>query len=85
MFCGAPVIAYRRGSMSELIVNEKTGFLVDSLDEAIEVLQDLESLDRSTCHRWAKSMFTQKIMAKNYATIFRNILEGKLIDEGAVV
>ncbi len=78
MFCGTPVIAFRRGSMPEIIVNQKTGFLVDNLDEAVEVTQDLESLNRADCHKWVKSKFTQKIMVKKYAAIFRRILEGKL-------
>jgi len=35
MLCGTPVIAFNRGSMPELIVHKKTGFLVDSVDEAV--------------------------------------------------
>ena len=42
MYCGTPVVAYRRGSMSELILHGKTGFLVNNEDEAVEVLEDSE-------------------------------------------
>ncbi len=46
MFCGTPVIAFKKGSMSELILNSKTGFLVNSIDEAVERISDIPKINR---------------------------------------
>ena len=40
MMCGTPVIAFNRGAMKELIVDGKTGFLVDDIKEAIDAVDD---------------------------------------------
>ena len=46
MLCGTPVIAFNRGSMPELIKNEKTGFLVNTTDEAVEAVSQLPRIKR---------------------------------------
>jgi glycosyltransferase involved in cell wall biosynthesis len=49
MACGTPVIAINRGSMPELIEDGVTGFLVDSIDEAIAAVGRLGEIDRAAC------------------------------------
>ena len=49
MACGTPVIAYRRGSMPELIDDGVTGFLVDSFDEAVAAIDRIGDIDRAAC------------------------------------
>src|SRR5690606_37782194 len=60
MLCGTPVIAYDKGSMPELILPGKTGFLVNNVDDAVDALQQLVSIYRMDCHLWAKSQFSQE-------------------------
>jgi glycosyltransferase involved in cell wall biosynthesis len=48
MACGTPVIAWRCGSVSEIIEHGKTGFIVDSEDEAVRAVCKLDQLDRRT-------------------------------------
>ena len=74
MLCGTPVIAFDRGSMPELILPGKTGFLVNTVDEAIESLQDLDSIQRIDCHQWAKSQFSQEKMVQEYLKAYRLII-----------
>ncbi|MDY7027384.1 MAG: glycosyltransferase family 4 protein, partial [Spirochaetota bacterium] len=78
MLCGTPVIAFRRGSMPELIRESETGFLVTSIEEAVEKVKDLsktpELIDRRKCHTWAKSMFTVDTMIHAYLEVYKKIL-----------
>ena len=74
MACGTPVIAYRRGSMPELIEDGVTGFLVDTLDEAIEAIDRVGEIDRAACRRHVQRHFTVDRMADRYLDLYRGIL-----------
>jgi glycosyltransferase involved in cell wall biosynthesis len=70
MFCGTPVIAFRRGSMPELIKDGETGFLVSGVDEAVEKVNALQGLSRDFCREHAGAMFSLKKMAEGYAKVY---------------
>jgi len=74
MFCGTPVIAFRRGSMPELIDDGKTGFLVQSVNEAAEKTREIKNLSRVYCHQWAKERFTMDKMVADYLQVYETIL-----------
>jgi glycosyltransferase involved in cell wall biosynthesis len=74
MCCGTPVIAFNRGSMPELIVHEKTGFLVRSLTEAEAAVSKLSNIDRSYCREWACSSFSAEKMTDDYLKIYNRII-----------
>ena len=76
MACGTPVIAYRRGSMPELIHNGVNGFLVDGLDEAVAALGKLDELERKACRADAEDRFSSTRMVAAYATVYDHILRG---------
>ena len=76
MACGTPVIAYRRGSMPELIEHGRTGFLVDGFDEAVEAIGRLGEIDRAECRRAVEERFTVERMADQYLALYRDILAG---------
>ena len=75
MLCGTPVIAFNRGSMPELIQDQKTGFLVDTVDEAVNVIANLSSINRKACYEWAKSRFSAEKMVSDYYRLYKEILE----------
>src|SRR5262249_54841174 len=66
MACGAPVIAWRNGSVPELIDDGVTGFIVDSVDEAVQAVERVRSLSREQCRRVAMQRFTAARMARDY-------------------
>ena len=74
MACGTPVIARRRGAMPELIVDGETGFLVDTLDEAVAAIERLGEIDRAACRRRVADHFTVERMADRYLALYRTIL-----------
>jgi glycosyltransferase involved in cell wall biosynthesis len=75
MLCGTPVIAFNKGSMPELINDTRTGFLVNTIDEAVAAVNCIESIDREYCREWATSKFTQEKMIEGYLDVYREILK----------
>jgi glycosyltransferase involved in cell wall biosynthesis len=74
MACGTPAIAMRRGAMPELIRDGETGFLVDSLEEAVKRVRQLDSIRRRQCRRWVQERFTQERMVREYLRVYESIL-----------
>jgi glycosyltransferase involved in cell wall biosynthesis len=74
MLCGTPVIAFNRGSMPELIKHHKTGFLVNSINEAVEAVTQISEIKRIDCHMWAFSQFSSDKMVADYWGLYNRIL-----------
>jgi glycosyltransferase involved in cell wall biosynthesis len=72
--CGTPVIACNRGSMPELIEHGVTGFLVDSLDAAVDAINHIGEIDRAACRAAVSARFTVDRMADRYLDLYRSIL-----------
>src|ERR1700761_5839990 len=74
MLCGTPVIAFNKGAMPELIEHNKTGFLVNTIDEAVEAVKNLNTINRNDCHDWANSKFSAGKMVDDYVRLYNKIL-----------
>ncbi|MDR3694720.1 glycosyltransferase family 4 protein [Mucilaginibacter sp.] len=74
MLCGTPVIAFNRGSMPELILHEKTGFLVNNIDKAVEAVENIKLIKRKDCHAWASTRFSAEKMVDGYLKLYKKIL-----------
>jgi glycosyltransferase involved in cell wall biosynthesis len=74
MACGTPVIAINRGSMPELIDHGRTGFLVDSIGEAIGALAQIETIDRAVCRAAVEARFSVEAMAEKYVALYERVL-----------
>jgi glycosyltransferase involved in cell wall biosynthesis len=72
--CGTPVIASSRGSMPELIDHGTTGFLVDSVDEAVEAIGRVGEIDRANCRAAVSARFSVDRMADRYLDLYRAVL-----------
>jgi glycosyltransferase involved in cell wall biosynthesis len=74
MACGTPVVAYRRGSMAEVVDEGVTGFLVDSLDDAVTAVTRVATIDRAGCRAQAQRRFSVNQMVSDYIGIYREIV-----------
>ena len=74
MACGTPVIAFRKGSVPEIVIDGKTGFIVDSEDEMVEAVKRIDQIDRAECRKHVERHFTMSHMVDNYITIYRRVL-----------
>ena len=75
MCCGTPVIAFNRGSMPELIQHRKTGFLVNSIEEAAKAVDELSLINRIDCRQWAAGSFSREKMTDDYLAVYNRILQ----------
>lgn len=73
--CGTPVVAFGQGSVPEVLDNGKTGFIVSSVDEAVDAVRRINTLSRETCRRIFAERFTSKRMAKDYVHLYEHLLD----------
>ncbi|MGB2602621.1 MAG: glycosyltransferase family 4 protein [Candidatus Sulfotelmatobacter sp.] len=72
--CGTPVIAYRSGSVPEIIKDGTTGFIVDDADGAVEAVSKLNHIDRRSCRQHFERHFSDERMAADYLTIYQRLI-----------
>jgi glycosyltransferase involved in cell wall biosynthesis len=77
MACGTPVIAFRRGSMPEVIDDGSTGFLVDAVDDAVAAVAMAGSLDRLQIRRQAVERFDRARMIDEYLEAYEVMASGR--------
>jgi glycosyltransferase involved in cell wall biosynthesis len=75
MACGTPVLAFRRGSVAEIIDEGVTGAIVDTMDEAVRKLPHVLSLDRRKVRHRFEQRFTATRMARDYVHVYRFLLK----------
>jgi glycosyltransferase involved in cell wall biosynthesis len=71
---GTPVIASNRGSMPELVDPGVTGFLVDSVDAAVDAIGRIGEIDRAACRAAVSERFSVDRMADRYLDLYRSLL-----------
>jgi glycosyltransferase involved in cell wall biosynthesis len=81
MACGTPVLAFRQGSVSEIIDQGVTGAIVDTMDEAVSMLPKILALDRRAVRRRFEERFSAIRMATDYVALYRSLLERPSISE----
>ena len=74
MACGTPIIACRRGSVSEVMQEGVTGFICDSVAEAVRAVERIPSLSRKECRQIFEKRFTVGQMAQAYMAIYHRLL-----------
>ena len=74
MACGTPVLAFRCGSVAEVIEDGLTGAIVDTMDEAIAALPHVIDLDRKKVRQRFEQRFSATRMANDYVRVYRSLL-----------
>jgi len=74
MACGTPVIAFRRGSVPEVVEHGASGFIVDDEPEAIATLSRIDRLDRHKVRQAFERRFLTRRMTDDYLRIYRALL-----------
>jgi glycosyltransferase involved in cell wall biosynthesis len=76
MACGTPVIAWRCGSVPEVIDDGVSGFIVDSEAEALAAVARLDRLDRRVVRHQFENRFSADVMARNYLQLYWRLYRG---------
>jgi glycosyltransferase involved in cell wall biosynthesis len=71
MACGTPVIAFRRGSVPEIVADGVSGFIVDTVEEAVAAVRRVATLDRAKIRAEFERRFTVERMAREYLEIYQ--------------
>ncbi len=77
--CGTPVVAWNNGSVPEIIDHGKTGFIVNSIEEAVKALDKVPSLSRIDCRKAFEKNFTSKKMAENYLKVYKTLVKKEVL------
>jgi glycosyltransferase involved in cell wall biosynthesis len=75
MSCGTPVVAYRNGSVPEIIRNGVNGYIVENQEQAISAIQKITELDRRQCREDFIERFSVERMTSDYIELYEHILE----------
>jgi len=75
MACGTPVVAFNRGSVTEIVDDGLTGFIVEDEISALGVVDGLSRLNRETIRRQFEARFTARRMALDYLAAYRGLMD----------
>ncbi len=81
MACGTPVVAYRRGSMPEVIDEGVTGYLADDVESAVAAVAAAVALDRGAVRERASTRFGAERMVTDYLEVYRALLGGEVLGD----
>lgn len=76
MMCGTPVVAFDRGATAEIVSPGRTGFLVNSVEEMVQAIEKVDSIDRSECRRIAQERFGAETMVSSYSDLCESLVWG---------
>jgi glycosyltransferase involved in cell wall biosynthesis len=78
MACGTPVIAYEGGSVSEVMENGVTGFVVNEIAQAVKAVRRVGDLSRARCREGFEKRFTASRMARDYVNAYMRLADTRM-------
>ncbi|MCS6874573.1 MAG: glycosyltransferase family 4 protein [Acidobacteriota bacterium] len=75
MACGTPVIARGRGSIPEIVVDRETGFIVETIDEAVRAVEEVDKLDRRKIRQHVEKNFSAERMLDGYIKVYKEVVK----------
>jgi glycosyltransferase involved in cell wall biosynthesis len=79
MACGTPVIAWRRGSVPEVIEHGQTGFIVDGIDEAVAAVENVRMLSRVAVRRGFEKRFSIERVGRDYIRVYQSLADEPIV------
>ncbi|HEY1708847.1 MAG TPA: glycosyltransferase family 4 protein [Rhizomicrobium sp.] len=78
MACGTPVVAFRCGSVPEVMQDGLTGYVVDTLEEAVAAIGKIDAIPREGVRDYFERRFTAPTMAKHYVAIYKKLMQAQV-------
>ena len=77
MACGTPILAFKKGSVPEIVIDGKTGFVVDSISGMIEAVKHINNIDPYVCRKHVQDNFSIISMAQKYSELYQWIVNSQ--------
>ena len=74
MACGTPVVAYKRGSVPEVIKDGQTGFVVETYEEFLAAVKKVDQISPDACRQHVEENFSVQRMTDRYLEVYRTII-----------
>lgn len=74
MACGTPVIAFNKGAMAEIISSGEDGFVIENVEQMIEAIKKIDTIDCKKCRQKVEERFTYEVMTGNYLRAYQKII-----------
>ncbi len=74
MACGCPVVAFRQGSVPEVVEDGVTGFIVDTVEQAVAACARIDRLDRAAVRARFEARWTARRMARDYLAVYERLI-----------
>ncbi|MCL1469385.1 glycosyltransferase family 4 protein [Argonema antarcticum] len=84
MAVGTPVIAMPLGSVPEVIADGKTGFLCNSVEEAVAAINKVAKIDRHACRDHVLKNFSMERMTESYIAVYQKIIDRRFAENGHI-
>jgi glycosyltransferase involved in cell wall biosynthesis len=78
MASGTPVLAFNKGSVPEIVIHGKTGFVVDSIDDMTEAVRSIHLINPSDCRSHVNDNFSIASMARKYSELYQGIVDERI-------
>jgi glycosyltransferase involved in cell wall biosynthesis len=78
MVCGTPVVAFEMGSVPEVVIDGKTGYIVSNIEEMVNAVKKIDKIDRKLCRKHVEEKFTLEKMVQGYEGVYKKILSKSL-------
>jgi len=70
MALGCPVISFARGAAPEIVVDRETGYLVNTVDEMVDAIPQIDKIDRDAVRKHIERNFSARVMAEKYVQLY---------------
>lgn len=74
MACGTPVIGFRRGSVPEIVADGQTGYVVDTVEQMVTAIRNIDRISRQATRKRAEMLFSVEKMVTGYSRVYERIL-----------